>query len=180
MRVVSLLPSLTELVCALGRGDALVGVTHECDYPIGVERLPHLTRSRIVPDAASAEIDRLVAEQGGQLYDLDAEQLAGEGIEVEVVDLRTLKPLDKTKIIQSVMKTERALIVHEAPVTGGFGGELAAIIAGSEAFDRLDAPIGRLGGKDTPIPYNRNLERASVPQVEDIVKAARCLAREGR
>lgn len=109
-----------------------------------------------------------------------AEQLAGENIEVEVVDLRTLKPLDKTTIIQSVMKTERALIVHEAPLTGGFGGEVAAVIAGSEAFDRLDAPIGRLAGKDTPIPYNRNLERASVPQVEDIVKAARCLAREGR
>ena len=65
MRIVSLLPSLTELVCALGRGDALVGVTHECDYPRGVERLPHLTRSRIDPAASSAEIDAMVAEQGG-------------------------------------------------------------------------------------------------------------------
>ncbi len=76
MRIVSLLPSLTELVCELGRGDALVGVTHECDYPPGVEGLPPLTRSRINPGAKSAEIDRLVAEQGGSLYDLDAERLA--------------------------------------------------------------------------------------------------------
>ncbi len=76
MRIVSLLPSLTELVCALGRGDELVGVTHECDYPPGVELLPHLTRSRIAPQADSAAIDRAVAEQGGSLYDLDTEGLA--------------------------------------------------------------------------------------------------------
>jgi pyruvate/2-oxoglutarate/acetoin dehydrogenase E1 component len=82
--------------------------------------------------------------------------------------------------VKSVCKTGRVLITHEAPVTGGFGGELAAVIAGSEAFDYLDAPIRRLGGRDIPIPYNRNLERAAVPQVEDIVAAARALAREGK
>jgi len=109
-----------------------------------------------------------------------AEQLAKEGIDVEVVDPRTLKPLDVETIEKSVSKTGRVLIVHEAPVTGGFGGELAAVIAGGEAFDRLDAPIIRLGGKNVPIPYNRTLEKASVPQLEDIVKAARQLAREGR
>jgi len=109
-----------------------------------------------------------------------AEQLAKEGIDVEVVDPRTLKPLDLETIEKSVSKTGRVLIVHEAPVTGGFGGELAAVIAGGEAFDRLDAPIIRLGGKNVPIPYNRTLEKASVPQLEDIVKAARQLAREGR
>jgi pyruvate dehydrogenase E1 component beta subunit len=72
------------------------------------------------------------------------------------------------------------LIVHEAPITGGFGGELSGVIAESEAFDYLDAPIRRLCGRDVPIPYNRALERASVPQVEDIVRAARSLVREGR
>ncbi|HEU5116921.1 MAG TPA: ABC transporter substrate-binding protein [Isosphaeraceae bacterium] len=76
MRIVSLLPSLTELVCFLGRRTDLVGVTHECDYPTGVETLPHLTRSRIPSAATSAEIDRLVSEQGGSLYDLDADLLA--------------------------------------------------------------------------------------------------------
>ncbi len=109
-----------------------------------------------------------------------AAKLEAEGIEVEVVDPRCLKPLDKETIIRSVSKTGRALIVHEAPVTGGFGGELAAVIAGSEAFDYLDAPVRRLAGLDVPIPYNRTLERAAVPQVEDIIAAARDLAQEGR
>jgi acetoin:2,6-dichlorophenolindophenol oxidoreductase subunit beta len=109
-----------------------------------------------------------------------AEQLAKEGIDIEVVDLRSLKPLDTETIINSVAKTGRVLIAHEAPITGGFGGEIAAVIAGSEAFDRLDAPIVRVAGRDIPIPYNRNLEKASVPQVEDIVVKARALATEGR
>jgi iron complex transport system substrate-binding protein len=76
MRIVSLLPSLTELVCAFGRGDELVGVTHECDFPPGVELLPHLTRSKIPPEASSQAIDAMVTEQGGSLYDLDEETLA--------------------------------------------------------------------------------------------------------
>lgn len=109
-----------------------------------------------------------------------AEELAAEGIEPEVVDVRTLKPLDKETIVQSISKTGRVLIVHEAPQTGGFGGELAAVVADSEAFDFLDAPIRRLGGRDIPIPYNRTLERATVPQVENIVEAARTLAQEGK
>jgi pyruvate dehydrogenase E1 component beta subunit len=109
-----------------------------------------------------------------------ADELAKEGIEVEVVDPRTLKPLDTETIVQSVAKTGRVLITHEAPRTGGFGAELAAVIADSEAFDYLDAPIRRLTGRDIPIPYNRTLERATVPQVEDIVAAARTLAQEGR
>jgi iron complex transport system substrate-binding protein len=76
MRIVSLLPSLTELVCALGRRDELVGVTHECDYPQGVEKLPHLTQSRIPKAATSGEIDALVSAQAGSLYDLDEDLLA--------------------------------------------------------------------------------------------------------
>ena len=109
-----------------------------------------------------------------------AEQLAAEGIKIEVIDLRSLKPLDKETIVRSVSKTGRVLILHESPQTGGFGGELAAVVAEGEAFDFLDAPIRRLAGRDIPIPYNRTLERATVPQVEDIVAAARALAREGR
>jgi pyruvate dehydrogenase E1 component beta subunit len=106
-----------------------------------------------------------------------ATQLAEEGIDAEVVDPRTLKPLDEMTIVRSVMKTGRVLIVHEACKTGGYGGELAAVVAGSEAFDYLDAPIVRLAGRDIPIPYNRTLEYHTVPQVEDIVEAARRLVR---
>jgi acetoin:2,6-dichlorophenolindophenol oxidoreductase subunit beta len=109
-----------------------------------------------------------------------ANELEKEGIDLEVVDLRTLKPLDMETILTSVRKTSRVLIVHEAPITGGFGGELAAEIASSDAFYLLDAPIERLAGRNIPIPYNRTLESASVPQVEDIINRARSLATEGR
>jgi pyruvate dehydrogenase E1 component beta subunit len=102
-----------------------------------------------------------------------ADQLAGEGIEVEVVDPRSLKPLDVETIVQSVKKTGRVLIVHEAARTGGFGGELAAVIAESEAFGYLDSPVVRLAGRDIPIPYNRALEYHTVPQVESIAHKAR-------
>jgi pyruvate/2-oxoglutarate/acetoin dehydrogenase E1 component len=102
-----------------------------------------------------------------------AEQLAEEGIEVEVVDPRTLRPLDAEPIVNSVIKTGKVLIVHEAVKTGGYGGELAATIAESKAFGYLDAPIVRLAGREIPIPYNRTLEYNTVPQVENIVAKAR-------
>lgn len=105
-----------------------------------------------------------------------AEQLAEEGIDIEVIDPRTLRPLDTETLIKSVKKTGKLLIVHEAVKTGGFGGELAAIIAESEAFGYLDAPIQRLAGREMPIPYNRTLEQNTVPQVPNIVERARELA----
>jgi acetoin:2,6-dichlorophenolindophenol oxidoreductase subunit beta len=107
-----------------------------------------------------------------------AEQLAKEGIALEVIDVRTLRPLDEATLVDSVRKTGRALIVYEAVRTGGFGGEIAARLAESDAFDFLDAPIRRLAGRETPIPYNRQLERSAVPQVENIVAAARSLVQE--
>jgi pyruvate/2-oxoglutarate/acetoin dehydrogenase E1 component len=106
-----------------------------------------------------------------------AAQLAKEGIEVEVIDPRTLKPYDEATITASVKKTGRLIVVHEAPLVGGFGGEIAAMIGQSEAFAYLEAPIVRLGGADVPVPYNRTLERAMVPQVENIVEAARKLVK---
>jgi pyruvate dehydrogenase E1 component beta subunit len=101
-----------------------------------------------------------------------AETLSQEGIEVEVVDPRTLNPLDIETVAASVIKTGKVLIVHEASKTGGVGAEIAARIMESEAFDYLDAPVKRLAGLDIPIPYNRTLERHAVPQVETIVAAA--------
>jgi 2-oxoisovalerate dehydrogenase E1 component len=92
------------------------------------------------------------------------------GGSVEVIDLRTLNPLDKETILTSVRKTGKVLIVHEDTLTGGFGAEIAAIIA-SEAFDRLDAPITRVAAKDTPVPYAPILESAMLPQEADVAKA---------
>ena len=107
-----------------------------------------------------------------------AGELAEEGIEVEVVDPRTLVPLDVETIVRSVCKTGRALIVHEAPQTGGFGGEIYARIGDSEAFYYLDAPIKRLCGKDVPIPYNPKLEKGVVPNIEELKSAVRSLLLE--
>ena len=104
-----------------------------------------------------------------------AERLALEGIDVEVIDPRTLLPLDTETIINSVIKTGRLLVIHEACQTGGWAGEVIATVTGSRAFDYLDAPVRKLAGKDTPIPYNRVLERSAVPQEEDIEQEIRAI-----
>lgn len=100
-----------------------------------------------------------------------AKMLADEGIEVEVVDLRSLVPLDKNTMLQSVKKTEKVLIVQEAIRRGGVGSDIASIIV-EEAFDFLDAPVRILAGLNIPCPFNLNLEKLVIPQVSDIVKAA--------
>jgi pyruvate dehydrogenase E1 component beta subunit len=102
-----------------------------------------------------------------------AETLAVEGISAEVIDLRSLRPLDHRTLIDSVSKTTRLICVYEGTKQLGIGTEVSAMIAESAAFDRLDAPIIRLGGADCPLPYNPELEKAAVPQVPDIVAAAR-------
>jgi acetoin:2,6-dichlorophenolindophenol oxidoreductase subunit beta len=100
-----------------------------------------------------------------------AEAFSQKGTSIEVIDIRTLVPLDTEALITSAKKTGRVLIVHEACQRGGYGGEIAGLIADSEAFFYLDAPIKRLGGLDVPIPYNPNLEAQVVPTVESITKA---------
>ena len=105
-----------------------------------------------------------------------AAELARDGIEAEVIDLRSLRPLDTATIVASVKKTGRLLSVYEGVKTLGIGAEISAAIAESDAFDYLDAPIMRLGGAECPIPYNPELEKAAVPQVATILAAARRLA----
>jgi pyruvate dehydrogenase E1 component beta subunit len=105
-----------------------------------------------------------------------ADALAAEGIEAEVIDPRTLVPLDIETILQSVEKTSRALVVHEAVRTAGAGAEIAAQI-GERAFFHLDAPVWRLGAIDTPLPQDPELEQLCIPSVDDIAAAARELVR---
>ena len=119
--------------------------------------------------ATSVEVQRSVQA---------AEQLAEQGISAEVIDPRTIKPLDVPLILQSVARTGRVLLVQEAPKFAGFMAEVAATIAESEVFGDLQAPIRRLCGLDTPIPYSPTLEKASVPQVDDIVREAAALVGE--
>jgi pyruvate/2-oxoglutarate/acetoin dehydrogenase E1 component len=106
-----------------------------------------------------------------------AETLAAEGIDAEVIDLRTIRPMDRDTVLASVRKTGRLVCVYEAVKTLGVGAEVSAMVAESDAFDYLDAPIVRLGGAECPIPYNPELEKAVVQQVPDILEAARNLAK---
>ncbi len=112
----------------------------------------------------------LVAWSRTLLFCLEAaEKLEKEGISCEVVDVRTLRPLDTETIVNSVCKTGKALVVYEAPKFGGFGGEIVSTINESEAFYHLDAPVERLGGMEIPVPYNPIIEKQIVPSVDDIV-----------
>ncbi|HSY85647.1 MAG TPA: pyruvate dehydrogenase complex E1 component subunit beta [Verrucomicrobiae bacterium] len=101
-----------------------------------------------------------------------AEQLAGEGIEAEVIDLRTIRPLDTATIVESVKRTNRLVSVEEGWPFAGIGSELAAVMM-EQAFDWLDAPVVRVAGADVPLPYAANLERLALPHPEQIVAAAR-------
>ena len=104
-----------------------------------------------------------------------AATLSNDGIELEVVDLRTLMPLDKERVLESVKKTNKVILLHEDVRTGGMAGELAAVIA-EEAFEYLDGPIMRITAPDTPVPYSPPLEEFFLPKTSDIIRVARQLA----
>jgi 2-oxoisovalerate dehydrogenase E1 component beta subunit len=114
---------------------------------------------------------------GAMVYTADeaAQKLDGDGVSVEILDLRTLAPWDKDAVLRSVEKTSKALVLHEDTLTGGFGAEIAATIA-EEAFENLDAPVRRIAAPDTPVPFSPPLEKAFIPQVEDVVAGLKELA----
>jgi 2-oxoisovalerate dehydrogenase E1 component beta subunit len=126
---------------------------------------------------ARAGSDLSIITYGAMLHQAlaAAERLTQEGIDVEVLDLRSLKPLDKEAILATVRKTGKVLIVHAANKLAGVGAEVAALIA-EQAFEWLDAPVQRMGGLDTPIPFSPPLEDAYRPNAEKIYSAARALA----
>ena len=135
-------------------------------------------RGRVCPPHQGIGDDVTVVTYGLMLhYSLEAAGiLADEGVSVEVIDLRTLKPLDTDSIVNSVKKTGRALIVHEDNITGGVGAEVAAVLAG-EAFEYLDSPVMRVCGPDIPtMPFAPTLEDAYMPSTEKIAAALRKLA----
>jgi pyruvate dehydrogenase E1 component subunit beta len=117
----------------------------------------------------------IVSWSNGMTYALKAaDELAKEGIEAEVIDLRTLRPLDTDTIIASVKKTGRAVTVEEGWQQNGVGGEIAARIM-EHAFDYLDAPVARVSGKDVPMPYAANLEKLALPSTAEVVEAAKAV-----
>jgi pyruvate dehydrogenase E1 component beta subunit len=117
----------------------------------------------------------LIAWSNGMTYALKAaEDLANEGIEAEVIDLRTLRPMDTESIVTSVQKTGRAVVVEEGWQQSGVGAEVAARLM-EYAFDYLDAPVARVSGKDVPMPYAANLEKLALPSVAEVVEAAKAV-----
>jgi 2-oxoisovalerate dehydrogenase E1 component beta subunit len=105
-----------------------------------------------------------------------ARELEKEGVSIEVIDLRTLHPLDRASVVESVKKTNRCLVVHEDTRTGGIAGEIAAIVR-EEAFEHLDGPVLRVTAPDTPVPFSPPLEDYFLPKVGDVIKACRKLAK---
>ena len=134
-----------------------------------LEPIP-LGKGRIVREGG----DLSIITYGRQVYDAleAAEKLAADGVSVEVIDLRSLYPLDKELIGESIAKTHKAIVITEEVKRGGFGGEIRAII-GEEFFDYLDAPVIRIGALDTPVPFAPNLEQYYIPNAQDILVAAK-------
>jgi pyruvate/2-oxoglutarate/acetoin dehydrogenase E1 component len=140
------------------------------------------------PSVTAVDIDRAAVRRAGRDVTLvtyggslgktllAAEQLAADGLDAEVIDLRTLRPLDETTVLESVRKTHRAVVVDEGWRSGSLAGEILARIA-ERAFYDLDAPPARVCSAEVPIPYAKHLEDAALPQVEQIVAAARGLVR---
>ena len=118
----------------------------------------------------------LIAWSHAMIWTLKAaEELAKEGIEAEVIDLRTIRPMDTETLIASVKKTGRAVVVEEGWQQSGVGSEIAARLM-EHAFDYLDAPVARVSGKDVPMPYAANLEKLALPTVEEVVAAAKAVS----
>ena len=141
------------------------------DLPADTDFVVPLGRARTHREGS----DLTIVTYGAMLYTVEqaADRLAEEeGVKVEILDLRTLRPLDVDAITASVRKTGRLLIVHEAPSFGGFAGEITAQVC-EEAFEWLDAPIRRVAALDTPVPYAAPLEDAHLPAVDDVLATAR-------
>ena len=140
------------------------GEVPEGDYvePIGVAKVQR----------QGSDVTLITYSKMLQLSMLAAEQLAAEGVQAEIIDLRSLRPLDMGPAVASVKKTNRAVVVEEGWRSFGVGAEVASRLS-EEAFDYLDAPVKRVAQEEVPLPYNRELEQQALPQVDDILKAVR-------
>jgi pyruvate/2-oxoglutarate/acetoin dehydrogenase E1 component len=116
-----------------------------------------------------------VVTWGAMVYTADEAAKQLDDVSVEIVDLRTVLPWDREAVLASVRKTSKVLVLHEDTKTGGFGAEISATIA-EEAFEDLDAPVKRLAAPDTPVPFSPVLEKAFIPQVDDVVRGLKELA----
>ena len=167
------------MIAAIRDPDPVLFLEHKYLYRRIKEEVPEGDYETPIGEARIARPgdDVSILTYGAMVYSSleAAEIVAAEGVSVEVLDLRTLLPLDRPRILETVKKTGRALIVHEATRTGGPGGEIAALIA-EHAFLHLDAPIVRVAPPDTPVPYSPPLEDFFLPNASKIAEAIRALA----
>ena len=167
------------MIAAIRDPDPVIFLEHKFLYRRLKEDVPEGDYATPIGEArlARAGKDISIITYGAMVHaSLEAADLvAAEGISVEILDLRTLLPMDRPRILETVKKTGRALIVHEATRTGGPGGEIAALI-GEYAFEHLDAPIVRVAPPDTPVPYSPPLEEYFLPNASKIADAIRALA----
>jgi pyruvate dehydrogenase E1 component beta subunit len=163
------------LKAAIRSNDPVLFIEHALMYqvrgevPDGDYTIP-IGKSKV--QRAGKDVTIVTYSRGLDLSMKAADQLAKEGIEVEIVDLRTLRPLDMEPVLQSFKKTNRAVIVEEGWKSYGVGAEIQSRIY-EQAFDFVDAPILRVAQKEVPLPYNRRLEQMALPQVEDVIKAVK-------
>ncbi len=146
---------------------------HSFEVPTEGEHLVPLGRARVA--RAGDGVTILAFSRMVQVALDAAEKLAAEGISAEVIDLRTLRPLDVESIVASVKKTNRLVSLEEGWSFAGIGAEIAALVM-EQAFDHLDAPVKRVTGKDVPLPYAANLERLALPQADEVVEAAKAVS----
>jgi pyruvate/2-oxoglutarate/acetoin dehydrogenase E1 component len=173
------------------RGMLWTALMHPDPVIIFENALLYNLEGELAADAGAVDIDRAVVRRpgtdltlvtyGGSLHKSlrAAEELAGEGVSAEVIDLRTLRPLDMPAVLGSLARTHRMLIVDEGWKSGSLSAEIMARVM-EQAFYDLDAPVERVCGVEVPIPYPRHLEEAAIPQVATIMTAARRLAGKGR
>ncbi len=163
------------LKSAIRSNDPVLFIEHATMYqtrgevPEGEFLIP-IGKSKIQREGKDVTI--VTYSKGLELSTKAADELAKEGIQAEIVDLRCLRPLDMGPVLESFKKTNRAVIVEEGWMSYGVGSEIAARIY-ENAFDYIDAPIKRVAQKEVPLPYNRTLEQAALPQVEDVIKAVK-------
>jgi len=161
------------LKSAIRSNDPIMFIEHATMYqvrgevPAGEYTIP-IGKSKI--QRPGRDVTVVTYSKGLELSLKAAEALSKEGVEVEVVDLRTLRPLDMAPVLESFKKTNRAVIVEEGWKSYGVGAEISARIY-EEAFDFVDAPIKRVAQKEVPLPYNRALEQSALPQVDDVIRA---------
>ncbi len=165
---------------AIRDNDPVIYLEHKYLYRSVKERLP--SRGHTVP-IGKARVHRVgsdisIITYGWMVHVASeaAERAAAEGISVEVVDLRTLVPLDREAILSTARKTSKVILLHEDTLTGGLGGELAGII-GEHAFDYLDGPLVRIAAPDTPVPFSDTLEKAFLPSSDQVLEKTRWLHR---